>query len=132
MIFSFGIYINKIAYQDDRMNKLNFLGIGPKMAVILLPWLACSIVLSTVNTGTFRYTGEHSLILTIAGVVLMAGGLIFYFSTVRLLLKGLRETILVTSGPYKICQNPLYSAIILFRCPDPDEPGCLKKKQAHG
>jgi protein-S-isoprenylcysteine O-methyltransferase Ste14 len=47
----------------------------------------------------------------------MIFGLGFYFSTVRLLLKGLRETRLVTNGAFSLCQNPLYSSIILFIIP---------------
>jgi protein-S-isoprenylcysteine O-methyltransferase Ste14 len=47
----------------------------------------------------------------------MAAGLLFYFSTIRLLLKGLKETRLITEGPYKLCQNPLYSSIILCIIP---------------
>ncbi len=99
------------------MNKLNFLGIGPKMAVVLLPWLAASIILNSFRISLFKFTSEHSQILHIAGIILMVLGLIFYFSTVRLLLKGLRETILVTSGPYRLCQNPLYASLILFVIP---------------
>jgi protein-S-isoprenylcysteine O-methyltransferase Ste14 len=99
------------------MKKLNFFGIGPKMAVVLLPWLGASIVLSCINIKFFRYTSGTSNILLIAGIVLMAAGLIFYFSTVRMLLKGLRETRLMTTGPYNLCQNPLYASLILAVIP---------------
>lgn len=99
------------------MKKLNFLGIGPKIAVVLLPWLAGSIVLSSFQIGFLKYTSETSLILHIAGIVLMASGLIFYFSTVRMLLKGLKETKLMTKGPYSLCQNPLYASLILAVLP---------------
>jgi protein-S-isoprenylcysteine O-methyltransferase Ste14 len=34
-----------------------------------------------------------------------------------MLLKGLKETRLITSGPYGLCQNPLYSSLILFIIP---------------
>jgi protein-S-isoprenylcysteine O-methyltransferase Ste14 len=52
-----------------------------------------------------------------AGIVLLIIGLIFYFSTVRFLLKGLKETKLMTKGPYSLCQNPLYASLILLVIP---------------
>lgn len=99
------------------MNNLNLLGIGPKVAIVLLPWLATSIVLSCIKIKLFEYTSEFPKILFIAGIVLMAAGLTFYFSTVRMLLKGLKETRLMTTGPYRLCQNPLYASIILVIIP---------------
>jgi protein-S-isoprenylcysteine O-methyltransferase Ste14 len=99
------------------MKKLNFLGVGPKIAIVLLPWLLVSIVLSTHFRKMFSYTNEKSSLLFICGIVLLIFGTIFYGSTVRLLLKGLKETKLVTSGAFSLCQNPLYSSIILFIIP---------------
>lgn len=99
------------------IGKLNFLGIGPKIGMVLLPWLAATIILSSIKNNLFVYkTGSGNFLLT-TGIVLMAVGLIFYFSTLRLLLKGLKETKLVTNGAYSICQNPLYSSIMLFIIP---------------
>ena len=99
------------------MNKLNFLGIGPKIAVVLLPWLAVCILLSCLNINSFKYSLETSNILHTAGIVLMVVALIFYFSTARMLLKGLKETKLMTKGPYRVCQNPLYASLILGLIP---------------
>lgn len=98
------------------MEKLSFFGVGPKMGRILVPWLAISIILSIVIKEAFRYSENHRGLL-IAGIILMVFGLIFYFSTIRLLLKGLKETKLVTGGAYSLCQNPLYASIILFIIP---------------
>ena len=99
------------------MGKLNFFGIGPKIGIVLLPWLAATIIVSTTNKRIFAYTsGDNSFIL-ISGIILMVIGLVFYFSTVRLLLKGLKETRLVTNGAFSLCQNPLYSSIVLFIIP---------------
>jgi protein-S-isoprenylcysteine O-methyltransferase Ste14 len=98
------------------MKKLSKLGIGPKMAVFLLPWLLTTIVISKSNK-LFAYTTQYRNILMIAGILLMVAGLLFYFATVMTLLKGLKDTKLITEGPYKICQNPLYMSLILLFIP---------------
>jgi protein-S-isoprenylcysteine O-methyltransferase Ste14 len=99
------------------MPKLNFLGVGPKIATVLLPWLVISIVLSSHYRKMFSFTPEKSSLLFICGIVLLIFGTVFYGSTVRLLLKGLKETRLVTNGAFSLCQNPLYSSIVLFIIP---------------
>jgi protein-S-isoprenylcysteine O-methyltransferase Ste14 len=65
----------------------------------------------------FSFTPEKNSLLFICGIVLLGFGLIFYGSTVSLLLKGLKKTRLVTNGAFSLCQNPLYSSIILFIIP---------------
>ena len=99
------------------MKKLNFLGIGPKIAVILLPWLGTTIVLSCIHIDFFKFIRHNPQAPHIAGIVLLIIGLVFYFSTVRMLLKGLKETRLMTTGVYGFCQNPLYATLILVIIP---------------
>jgi protein-S-isoprenylcysteine O-methyltransferase Ste14 len=99
------------------MKKLNFFGVGPKIAIVLLPWLSASITLSCIKHDAFAYVAGGSKVLHIAGMVIMLAGIIFYGSTVRLLLSGLKETRLVTTGAFSLCQNPLYSSIVLFIIP---------------
>jgi protein-S-isoprenylcysteine O-methyltransferase Ste14 len=99
------------------MNKLSPLGIGPKIAVFLLPWLAASIVLSCWDIELFKYVSGASGMLVFAGIFLLITGLLFYFSSARLLLRGLEETKLVTKGPYGLCRNPLYASLMLFVIP---------------
>jgi protein-S-isoprenylcysteine O-methyltransferase Ste14 len=99
------------------MERLNFLGIGPKIAIVFLPWLVVSIVLSQLYKGDFIISNEYRTILLIAGIILLITGFALYFSTVRLLLNGLKETRLVTTGAFGLCQNPLYSSIILLIVP---------------
>jgi len=99
------------------MKKLNFLGIGPKIASVLLPYLILSIVLSTHFKLIFCYIPHKAPGLFYSGLAFLIVGLVFYSFTVRLLIKGLNETRLVTNGAFALCQNPLYSSIILFIIP---------------
>jgi len=99
------------------MDKLNFLGIGPKIARIVLPWLAVTIALTLCFKNTFIYTGTAYRSLFIAGLVVLGAGLLLYFSTLPLLLKGLKETKLISKGAYYMCCNPLYAAFLLLIIP---------------
>lgn len=99
------------------MKKLNYLGIGPKVAVVLLPWLAVSVIISSIYKEQFLYTNSAVYAVQVTGILLMIAGLILYFSTVKLLLSGLKNTKLVTTGAYRLCQNPLYSTFILILLP---------------
>lgn len=98
------------------MKKMDFYGIGPKIGRVLIPWLALTIVLSCI-TDNFKFSAERSSGLTIAGAIVLVFGLIFYFSSVRFLLNGLKEGKLVTNGTFSLCQNPLYMSFILFLIP---------------
>lgn len=99
------------------MAKLNFMGIGPKIAAFTFPWLAVAIYLSVKFRSVFAFIGEGSRLLFYIGLALVILGALMYFSTAPLLMKGLRETRLMTGGSYYLCRNPLYSAIILFIIP---------------
>lgn len=98
------------------MKKLDFFGIGPKIGRIFIPWLVASIVISSISEN-FKLSEVRSFGLTISGVILLVIGLIFYFSSVRLLLRALKEGKLVTAGTFSLCQNPLYISFILFLIP---------------
>jgi protein-S-isoprenylcysteine O-methyltransferase Ste14 len=99
------------------MNKLNYLGIGPKIGGVTIPLLAITIFISLKYKQLFSiYSGESRLMMYL-GILLVISGLILYFSTLPLLLKGLKETKLITTGAYALCRNPLYAAFILFLLP---------------
>lgn len=99
------------------MEKLSFFGIGPKIGRIALPFLAIAITFTLLYPSFFSICLSIRQELWIAGIVLMAISLLFYFSTLRLMLPGIKENRLITTGAYKICRNPLYTALILFFIP---------------
>ena len=99
------------------MNKLNAMGIGPKVGGIVLPWLALAVFLSVRFKNTFAFLENENKILFFFGIAFVSAGALFYFFTVPALLKGLKETRLVTKGTFYLCCNPLYSSILLFIIP---------------
>jgi protein-S-isoprenylcysteine O-methyltransferase Ste14 len=100
-----------------QMNKLSFLGIGPKIGMIALPLFAITLTVSLLYPGMFAFGPVPYRVMMIAGIVFLTAGVVFYAVTVRLLLEGLRNTKLMTKGTYAACQNPLYAAIILILVP---------------
>ena len=99
------------------MEKLNFFGVGPKIGRITLPYLAITITLTILFPGIFTFGQLLKEPLLIAGIILIAIALAFYFTTLRLMLPGIKSNRLITSGAYRLCRNPLYSALLLFFIP---------------
>jgi protein-S-isoprenylcysteine O-methyltransferase Ste14 len=99
------------------MQKMNFLGVGPQIVRIALSWMAITIILSIIWKATFQFFPDVHNILFYIGLTLVVLGAIMYFSTIPALMKGIRETNLVTKGTFYLCCNPLYAAIILFIFP---------------
>ena len=99
------------------MEKLNFFGVGPKIGRIVLPWLVITIALTIIFPGIFTMGVTVRQSFLIAGIILIVVALVFYFTTLRLMLPGIRENRLITTGAYRLCRNPLYAALILFFMP---------------
>ena len=99
------------------MKKLNALGIGPKIGIVAIPYLIVTILLNIYYKDLFYVGKILDFPLFVFGIILLIIGVIFYIITVRLLLKGLKTTTLMTTGTYYLCQNPLYTAIILMIIP---------------
>jgi protein-S-isoprenylcysteine O-methyltransferase Ste14 len=99
------------------MEKLSFLGIGPKIGRITLPFLAITIALTILFPGIFSFPKALEQPFLVAGIILMAIAAVYYFTTLRLMLPGIRENRLITGGAYRLCRNPLYSALLLFLVP---------------
>jgi protein-S-isoprenylcysteine O-methyltransferase Ste14 len=99
------------------MEKLSFLGIGPKIGRITLPYLAITIALTILFPDVFCFGEAVEQLLLYAGIVFIVIAAVFYFATVKLMLPGIRANRLITGGVYRLCRNPLYSALLLFLIP---------------
>ena len=109
--------IRSCKLNGQKMNKLNFMGIGPKVGIFVFPWLALTVFFSLKFKDTFAYLEDTNQIIVIAGIALVSVGLVFYGLTIPSLMKGLKETKLVTTGTFYLCCNPLYASILLFVLP---------------
>ncbi len=99
------------------MKKMSFMGIGPKIGVTILPLIAAAVVISVKYKYIFSYFAVSNRIMFFTGLAIVIAGSIIYFLTIPALLKGLKNTKLITSGTYYLCCNPLYSSIILLIIP---------------
>jgi protein-S-isoprenylcysteine O-methyltransferase Ste14 len=99
------------------MKKLNAFGIGPKIGMVALPCLAVTIFLSIYYKDVFKVCEIFDRPSLIAGIVLLVIGVVFYVISGKLLMQGIRNTRLMTTGTYYLCRNPLYASIILMIIP---------------
>jgi protein-S-isoprenylcysteine O-methyltransferase Ste14 len=99
------------------MKKLNALGIGPKIGIVTIPYFIVTLFLTIYYGKAFSVCAVFDRPLYIAGIILLAIGIVFYAVTARLLLKGIKNTVLMTTGTYYLCQNPLYAGIMLMIVP---------------
>jgi protein-S-isoprenylcysteine O-methyltransferase Ste14 len=99
------------------MKKLTTLGIGPKIGMVALPYAALAILLSIYFSPTFAFSVQFAKQILIAGIVVTSIGFLFYVVTVVMLMKGVKNTKLMTAGTYFLCQNPLYASMILLLIP---------------
>lgn len=94
-------------------------GIGPKLALLSLPYIAFTIFLTIkfkgVNIATLTKIPQN--IILIAGLIILCLGVIFYISTVLTFIREFKKGILIKSGTYSLCRNPIYASFIIFFIP---------------
>lgn len=99
------------------MNKLSPLGIGPKIGMVALPFLAAAISLTLIYPEIFSFGPVAKKPLLIVGIVWLIIALVLYAMTAKALLKGLKNNKLMMTGPFRFSQNPLYAVMILLIIP---------------
>jgi len=99
------------------MQKLSPLGIGPKIGMVAIPFLAAAVTLTFIYPEIFSFGPAAKKPLLIIGIIWFVIALVMYAMTAKALLKGLKENKLMTSGPFRFSQNPLYAVMILLIIP---------------
>ena len=101
----------------EQNEKLSMMGVGPRIALWTFPTLAISLVLAYSLPQFFRIRILPCYAHIWIGWILLSIGIIFYGATARTLLIGLKQNKLITTGTYRLSQNPLYASLILFIIP---------------
>jgi len=99
------------------MEKLTFLGIGPKIARITIPYLSIAIVLTILFPQVFTFGKVLRDPMLVAGIIFLLVAIVCYILTLRLMIPGLRNNRLITGGMYRLSRNPLYLSLLLFLLP---------------
>lgn len=99
------------------MEKLSFLGIGPRIAWMILPYLAVCILLTHYYPHVFTCGAALRTPLLAAGFMLMFISLVLYASTVMTMLPALKQNRLATTGLYRWTRNPLYAVLLMLLIP---------------
>jgi protein-S-isoprenylcysteine O-methyltransferase Ste14 len=92
-------------------------GIGPKLALISLPFIILSLVIMYMYPGFFNLEFLDNRYAQFAGGLLLGLGLVLWGASAATFITGYKKGRLITRGPYSLCRNPIYSSVILFMIP---------------
>jgi protein-S-isoprenylcysteine O-methyltransferase Ste14 len=97
--------------------KMTKWGVGPKFLLLSLTYSALPIVLSIVWPALFRIPFLPQSMLVIIGSAMIAAGAVLYIAGIVTVMRAFNKQQLVTSGAFKVCRHPIYSAWALFIVP---------------
>jgi protein-S-isoprenylcysteine O-methyltransferase Ste14 len=98
-------------------NGMTLFGCGPKLALICLPYILLSIVIMFKYPEFLSFRTLHILPVKIFGVLWGLIGLVFWINSAIYFINNLKPGVLLTSGPFSLCRDPIYSAIIVLILP---------------
>ncbi len=96
--------------------KMSVMGVGHKIALPTLLWLAVAEAVSLLSKPTFSITDNRQL-LNIIGLALIVVGFSLNMVAAFTMLKATREKKLATTGLYSIFRDPMYTVMICLTLP---------------
>jgi protein-S-isoprenylcysteine O-methyltransferase Ste14 len=97
--------------------KMTFGGIGPKLALITLPYIMLATLVNQKYPEFLKLDFIGSEWLETAGYIMICIGLVFYAWTIVVFLADFKKGLLVTRGTFALCRNPIYASFIVFFIP---------------
>ena len=97
--------------------KMRWDGIGPKLALITLPYIALVIVIMNIYPDFLKASFLEPATARIIGGAWFALGLVFYAATFVVFMRDFKKGGLMKTGTYGLCRNPIYASFIIFFLP---------------
>ncbi|MBI5010657.1 MAG: hypothetical protein HZB98_13640 [Bacteroidia bacterium] len=98
-------------------SSMTLFGCGPKLALLCLPYILLSTAIMIMYPDFLSFRSLNALPLSIMGALWGLTGLAFWIYSAIYFLINFKPGVLLTSGPFSLCRNPIYSAIIVFIIP---------------
>lgn len=92
-------------------------GIGPKLALMNLPYVILSLVVMRRDPGFLNLDALDCPWVRLLGFLWLAIGFLFWISSAWVFLHDFKTGKLITRGPFACCRNPIYASMILFIIP---------------
>jgi protein-S-isoprenylcysteine O-methyltransferase Ste14 len=100
------------------MNKsMTLFGCGPKLALLCLPYIMLSLSVMYLYPEFLNLSFLNIMPVKTAGFIWLGLGSIFWIYSAIYFLKNFKPGELITTGPFSLCRNPIYSSIIVFIIP---------------
>lgn len=96
---------------------MTLFGCGPKLALLCLPYIILSLVVMYMYPEFFDLKFLDNIYVRVLGYIWLAIGIVFWIYSAVYFLKYFEPGQLITSGPFGLCRNPIYSSIIMFIIP---------------
>ena len=104
-------------HAEHSTEKRTWDGIGPRLALLTIPYVVLAIVLAHKDPGFLAVTFLNPSYASPAGYCLIIIGLVFWGASAVVFLTDFKHGGLITRGPFALCRNPIYASIIVFLLP---------------
>ncbi len=96
---------------------LTLAGIGPRLALVCLPYIALALSVMLVHPGFLDLGFLDTPGARMFGAAWLAVGVVFWAASAVHFLANFGKGKLITGGPFALCRNPIYASVILFVIP---------------
>ncbi len=97
--------------------KMSWEGIGPKLALSMLPYLALVITIMVIYPDFLKINFIPQTYANLISIIWGAIGIIFYIITSVTFFRVFYKNKLITTGPFALSRNPIYASFIIFFIP---------------